>query len=112
MFSRLSEFVARHWLLVIVVWFVVLAGVRLVAPRWDDITYDGDLAFLPAEMPSVRGEQLARAAFPKTRAKGQIVLIATRYERPLDPADLTTVDVLASRFHYRFGAVELNRGRE
>jgi RND superfamily putative drug exporter len=110
MFSRLSQFVVRHWLLVIISWLVVVAGVRLVAPRWDDVTYDGDLAFLPPEMPSVRGEKLARAAFPNTRAKSQIVLIAARSDRPLDAADFQLVDAVAVRFHFRLGMVEFARG--
>lgn len=112
MYSRLSQFVSQHWLLFIFGWLVVVGSVQWAAPRWDDVTYDGDLAFLPPDLPSVRGEKLEKEAFPNTRAKSQIVLIVARDDRPLDKADLQVADVLASRFHNRLGAIELARGRK
>lgn len=63
------------------------------------ILRDGDLAFLPSDMPSVLGEELRLAAFPENRANSQIVLIFSREGEPLRQADLKASDRLASRFH-------------
>ena len=65
MFERLGKFVARHWLPVIVAWLVVLlllrpptflrdglssVGVEYSgAPRWQDVTFDGDFAYLQSK---------------------------------------------------------------
>lgn len=98
MFTRIGPFVARHPWWIIFGWLLLAAGLRWVAPRWDDITYDGDLAYLPASRPSVRGERLLTAAFPENRARSQIVLVMARQDRPLDEADLTFVDQVGDRF--------------
>lgn len=99
MFLRLGNAVSRYWWLTILIWVGVVIGLRLVAPRWDDITRDGDLAFLPSNMPSVIGEELRLAAFPENLANSQIVLIYSRPGEPLAQADLKASDRLASRFH-------------
>ena len=57
MFARLGDFVSRRWLLVIAIWAVAIVSVPLATPRWDDVTLDGDLAYLPEDMPSVQGEK-------------------------------------------------------
>ena len=99
MFSRLGDFVAKHWLLVIVAWCVIVVGLRLVSPKWDDVTKDGDLAFLPAGMPSVLGEALATNAFPENRSKSQVVIVFARDDRPLNSDELKAADRFAARFH-------------
>ncbi|HRX81101.1 MAG TPA: hypothetical protein P5307_18660 [Pirellulaceae bacterium] len=68
MFLRLGNMVSRYWWLTILIWLGIVVSLRLIAPSWDDITRDGDLAFLPAGMPSVVGENLKLAAFPENRA--------------------------------------------
>jgi len=68
MFVLLGKLVTRHWLAVIVGWVLVVALLHWAAPNWDDVTRDGDLAYLPPQMPSVRGEQLLANAFPRDRA--------------------------------------------
>lgn len=99
MYLRLGNIVSRYWWLTILIWIGIVVSLRLVAPSWDDITRDGDLAFLPSDMPSVVGENLKLAAFPENRANSQIVLIFSREGRPLAQADLKASDRLASRFH-------------
>ncbi|HUY31562.1 MAG TPA: MMPL family transporter [Pirellulales bacterium] len=98
MFHRLGGFVSRHWLLVILAWIVAAAALHAVAPRWDDVTRDGDLAYLPSTMLSVRGEALLARAFPDHRSKSQIVLVCQRENGPLTSDDLRTIDQLAGRF--------------
>ncbi len=103
MSARLGAFVSRHWLLVISAWIVLLLAVQHYAPRWDDVTNDGDFAYLPAEMPSVVGQRLTEDAFPDFEAKSQIVLIVARDGEPLGDTDLRVADDLSRRFHNLLG---------
>lgn len=98
MFQRLGAVVSRHWLAVLVVWAAVAVGVDLLAPRWDDVTQDGDFAYLPDEMTSVVGERLLGAAFPGGAAKSQVVLIVARGDGRLRGDDYEIVDRLVDRF--------------
>jgi len=68
-------------------WLGVAAGVRYAAPRWDDVTRDGDLAYLPDETASVRGEKLLHEAFPNHRSRSQMVLVCERADGPLTSDD-------------------------
>ena len=94
-----NALISRYWWLTILIWFGLVITLRLVAPRWDDITRDGDLAFLPNDMPSVVGERLRLGAFPENRSNSQIALIFSRDPEPLMQADLKASDRFASRFH-------------
>src|SRR5688572_26212278 len=87
MFYRLGEFVARRWLWVIVAWVVVLVALRYSVPRWDDVTLDGDLEYLPREMTSVRGDRLLTEAFPESRTRSQIAVVIERADGKLTAAD-------------------------
>ncbi len=58
MFAWLGKIVARHWLLVILIWIGIIVTVKSSAPRWDDITHDGDVSYLPDDRPSIQGEKL------------------------------------------------------
>ena len=84
MFRRLGNFVSRHWLLVVLVWLAAVVALRWLAPSWDEITRDGDLAYLPSRMPSIVGQQLLSRAFPFDRAKSQIAVFLAR-ELGLNP---------------------------
>ncbi|MBX3414088.1 MAG: MMPL family transporter [Pirellulales bacterium] len=98
MYFRLGSFIARHWKVVILFWIVLAAGLKLWAPRWDDVTHDGDLAYLPPRMTSVRGEALLAQAFPDTKVRSQAVLVVERPDGELTPADYYIADKLASKF--------------
>ena len=98
MFARLADFVARHWLLVLLAWVVVPVAVQLLAPSWDDVAQDGDFAFLPARMTSVRGEELIRRAFPDQEDKSDVVLVVARAHGRLQRADRAIADQLAREF--------------
>lgn len=112
MFARLGEWVSRHCYLTIAVWAGLALTLRLVAPAWDEITDDRDLAHLPARMPSVIGERLVEAAFPGNRTKSQIVLTIARAAEELLPGDSLVADALASQFHLLHGAGDAHRGEQ
>lgn len=98
MYYRLGSLIARHWLLVILFWIALAVGLKLYAPRWDDVTHDGDLAYLPARMTSVRGEALLAQAFPENRTRSQAVLVLERPDGELTAGDYYIADKLAARF--------------
>ncbi len=87
MYAFLGRFVARRWWLVILLW--ILAAVALnpkcqrwagfkLTPTWDEVTKDGDLAYLPARMTSVRGQKLYGEAFPENKSRSEIVVVLER----------------------------------
>ena len=90
MFIRLGRLIARHWILVIVSWIAIVALTLWLAPRWDDVTHDGDLAYLPVEQASRRAERMMEEAFPENRAKSQICFVLAR---TTNVARLTPEDV-------------------
>lgn len=98
MFDILGTLVARRWIAVLVGWAVVAGLIHAVAPRWDDVAYDGDLAFLPKTMPSVQGEKLFREAFPEALAKSQVILVIARTDGPLGDQDYQIADRLVNEF--------------
>ncbi len=98
MFFRLGHCVGRWWWAVILGWIAVAVALRMVAPRWDAIAHDGNLAYLPAEMTSAQGERLLREAFPHSAAKSQVVVVVARDDRPLEAEDLAVADRLAAEF--------------
>jgi len=110
-FKRLGRFVAQQWFWVILFWVMLAIGARWAAPAWDSITHDGDFAYMPAQMPSVRGEAWLKEAFPNHRAKSQIVIIAARDDRSLDGRDALIVEDLAQHFQSLLGASLLLRSQ-
>lgn len=98
MYSRLATFVTKHWLFVILFWFGLAVGINFVAPAWDDVTHDGDLAYMPARMTSVRGEHLLKQAFPDNKSKSQVVIVLERPDGALTQADYRVADRLAEKF--------------
>jgi len=101
MFDRLGSVVSRHWPIVVIAWLVLAVALHRVAPRWNDITHDGDLAYLPDSLPSVEGERLLREAFPEDRSKSEFVIVVERPGGPLTTADLLWSDGLAEQFRAR-----------
>lgn len=103
MFDRLGAVVSRRWLWILLFWAVLIAGVYQLAPRWEDVTRDGDFAYLPPEMTSVQGERLLDAAFPDVLSKSQVVLVVSRPEGRLQAADYRIADRLVGEFTPRVG---------
>ncbi|UUO06928.1 MMPL family transporter [Blastopirellula sp. J2-11] len=98
-FERLGQLIARRWILIIAIWILLAVCAVVAPPHWDDVTLDGDLAYLPANSPALIAERELTAAFPDRKAKSQIVIIASRRdEQPLSESQWKTIDRLASPF--------------
>ncbi|MCX7424710.1 MAG: MMPL family transporter [Planctomycetia bacterium] len=97
-FDRLGSLVSRRWVLVLLFWVVLVAGVHQVAPRWDDVTHDGDFAYLPDRMTSVRGEKLLEAGFPDFFSKSQVALVIAREDDQLGEPDFEVAHRLEAAF--------------
>jgi putative drug exporter of the RND superfamily len=111
MFLRLGQFVSRHWLMVILGWVAIVVALRSLAPAWDDVTQDGDLAYLPAEMPSVVGEQLLSKGFPENRPKSQIAFFVIRDGDVLNRDDVHVAHDLARRLKNLHAVAAFSRGK-
>jgi RND superfamily putative drug exporter len=98
MFDRLGSLIARRWGWLLIGWAGLAVLVLMAAPSWDDVTCDGDFAYLPDQMSSVRGEKLLAAAFPDERSKSSVFLVLARRDGPLQPVDYAMGDRLAAQF--------------
>ena len=102
MFDRLGSLVSRFWLWVLLGWVGLGLLAHFRAPRWDDVTRDGDFAYLPDWMTSVRGERLLEAAFAAGPSEGEalskstVILVVARTDGPLEPADYAKADDLVA----------------
>ena len=61
--NRWARAVTSQWRWVLLTWLAATVVMRLIAPAWNDIAYDGDFEYLPAEMNSVAGGRLLDDAF-------------------------------------------------
>lgn len=96
LFQKLGKFVVRYPIAILCFWTVFALAAAILPPHWNDVTLDGDLAFLPAGLPSVEAERLFREAFPQRQAKSQLVFAISRKDGPLDEDDLRFADKMAS----------------
>lgn len=95
-FQKLGKFVVRYPIAILCFWTVLTLVAAVLPPHWDDVTLDGDLAFLPAGMPSVEAERLFRESFPQRQAKSQLVFAISRKDQSLSEDDLRFADNMAS----------------
>ena len=108
---RLAVLVMRYWYVVLLLWLLAVVAMRLLAPSWDDVAYDGDFEYLPAEMPSVAGGLLLDQAFPEERARSEIILVIARDGRPLTESDDYVALDLQRRLSHRLAEVSLAKAR-
>ena len=94
MFDLLGTTVSRRWALVLAGWVVLVLLMQTMAPRWDDVAQDGDLAYLPERMNSVRGQRLLETAFPETSSKSDAIIVVARQGNRLQPGDYRVADRL------------------
>ncbi len=109
---RWAASVTRWWWLVIAVWIVIAVTIRLAAPPWKEIAYDGDFKYLPPTMSSVAGGRLLDQAFPGERSRSQIVLVLGRENGPLQKQDEIVGLDLLRRLYHRLGEVSWQRAIE
>lgn len=109
---HLGQFVARRWKLILLLWGTAVVLIALFVPKWDDVTVDGDLAYMPEEMPNVLGQALIQEAFPDRRAKSQMVLVLARRDGPLTVDDFQVADQMALPFYIFRAARGLARVEE
>ena len=112
MFRRLGQFIAQYWWAVILLWMIVAGLIVATAPRWNDITYDGEFAYLPDNLPSVIGQRRLNEAFPDRLAKSQFVVALARDHEKLDVADIHIGYDIARRLHNLQGEIALARAEE
>ena len=93
MFHFLGRAVARFWPLMLVFWILVLAGVRYVAPAWDDVVQDGEFSYLPDDLPSREAETVFRDAFSNDMLGSSVVLVVNRKDG-LYETDQTFIDAI------------------
>ena len=89
----------------LLIWVIVAVAVRLAAPPWNSVAYDGDFEYLPATMSSVAGGRLLDQAFPGERSRSQIVLVLGRDASPLTKKDSIVGLDLLRRLYHRLGEV-------
>ena len=87
MFAALGRTVATRWAWVVPAWLIAAAVVVGLRPAWEDVTADGEFAFLPAGVPSREAEDLFREAFTGDLLRSSVVVVARRARGPLRPAD-------------------------
>jgi len=90
----LAAVIVRRWIWVLGAWGVGVLVVHRIAPPWDSITRDGDFAYLPAQMSSVRGERLLEAAFPEGLSRSQVAIVVARPDGRLNAFDFAVADRL------------------
>jgi len=78
MFEWLGHFVARTWGIFLGVWIVALVLLISVAPKWDDVVYDGEFRFLPDYAPSRKAEDLFSKSFSNDILGSSIVIVVRR----------------------------------
>lgn len=95
-----GRLVTRYWPAVIGAWIALAVLLKLVAPTWESIAADGDLAYLPSTVPSVSGQKKLDEAFPGARVRSQMVVVLARREASLDSGDIAVGLDLARRLHW------------
>ncbi|TWU58751.1 Membrane transport protein mmpL8 [Rubripirellula tenax] len=106
---RWADSVTKHWWLILLAWLVTAILIRLIAPRWDTVAYDGDFEYLPPKMSSVAGGRLLDRAFPGERARSEVVFVLGRDDGPLVKNDQVVGLDLLRRLYHRLSEVSWQR---
>lgn len=96
----LSKLITRYWPLVIGGWIALAMLLRTVAPAWNDIAADGDLAFLPPTVPSAVGQRELTRAFPSMGSRSAMVMVIANAQTPLSVGDQALAMEIARRLHW------------
>jgi putative drug exporter of the RND superfamily len=95
-----SRLVTRYWFVVVLGWLAIAATLRISAPAWEKIAADGDLMFLPPDVPSSQGQRVLETAFPGSINRSQLVLVIANQHQPLQIGDLALAMDLARHLHW------------
>lgn len=100
MYYRLGQLVVRHAVPIVLGWALLMGLLAWLAPRWHQVTKDGEFAFLPESAQTVRAADLYKQAF---LAEGQprggvnplysnIVVVAYRHDRRVGQEGMDDAD--------------------
>lgn len=96
----LSKLITRYWPLVIGGWIALAILLRTIAPAWNDIAADGDLAFLPPTVPSAVGQRELTRVFPSMGSRSAMVMVIANDSAPLSVGDKALAMEIARRLHW------------
>ncbi len=99
----MSRVITTYWPIVLSVWVVAAWLLHMAAPSWNEIAADGDLAFLPATVPSALGQRALEEAFPGANSRSQLMVVFARERDALEPSDLALAMDFARRLHWMAG---------
>ena len=80
MFARLAAIVVRFWPVWLAAWLLLLVASSWAAPALDDVVTSGEFAFLPADSPSRRGEDLFERAWGETVPSRVVIVVSCKAE--------------------------------
>jgi putative drug exporter of the RND superfamily len=77
-FRLLGRFASAAWPVLLPGWIALLLLTRWAAPPWHEVAQDQEFAFLPADAPSRRAQEMFEKAFPDDRSTSDVVLVLQR----------------------------------
>lgn len=95
-----GRLVTRYWPGVIGAWIALALLLKFLAPTWESIAADGDLAFLPDNVASVAGQKQLDDAFPGARVRSQMVIVLATPEHDLTSSDIAVGLDISRRLHW------------
>ncbi|HMF16605.1 MAG TPA: MMPL family transporter, partial [Gemmataceae bacterium] len=87
MFQRIGKIVSSRWWAFLLAWGIVLGVLTWKAPRWRDVILEGEFAFLPESLPSRRGEELFKKAFPRQYFPSNVFIVLSRRDGEISAQD-------------------------
>lgn len=100
-----SYAITKYWPGVLLGWLVVGLALQWLAPAWDTVAKDGDFAFMPSSMPSLKGQAWLDAGFPENRVKSQVAIVLARPQAELQESDLAVGLDLGRKLHHQLAEV-------
>lgn len=95
-----SRFVTQRPFVVIGLWVAVAVLLKIVSPDWRDVAADGDLAFLPRNVPSAVGQASLEEAFPGSNTRSRMIIVFANPESDLETGDLAFALDVTRRLHW------------
>ncbi len=85
--NAVARFAARWWWAVIALWALIVVGLWLAAPPFQEVATFDEGAFLPADSDPVRGGQLLHENWPEDNFTRNATVALVRDDRPLTEED-------------------------